>query len=77
MNTLSKIAVKLIRAYQLNGGGRRYFMVDCNFEPSCSEYTARAIERFGFFSGVYRGFLRVKRCSGRDVTGKIYDPLTE
>ncbi len=77
MNPLSKLAVTLIRAYQRSGGGSRYFMVDCNFEPSCSEYTARAIERFGFFSGMYRGLARIKRCTGRDVTEKIYDPLPE
>ncbi len=34
----------------------------CVFEPSCSEYMIKAIEKYGLFRGVYRGIKRLLRC---------------
>ena len=34
----------------------------CRFYPSCSEYTIQAIERYGFFKGIYLGARRLSRC---------------
>jgi hypothetical protein len=34
----------------------------CRFYPSCSEYAAQAILRFGPFRGTYLGARRVLRC---------------
>ncbi|MEK7525630.1 MAG: membrane protein insertion efficiency factor YidD [Patescibacteria group bacterium] len=39
----------------------------CRFEPTCSEYSALAVERHGVFYGLYKSVLRVIRCN----------PLTE
>lgn len=56
----------------------------CVFEPSCSEYTIEAIEKYGAFVGILHGFDRLSRCHhfvSRDnyspipQTGKYYDPL--
>ncbi|MDA9050691.1 membrane protein insertion efficiency factor YidD [Pseudomonadales bacterium] len=66
----------LIRKYRSTGGGRRWFGVDCNFEPTCSEYTYQAIEKYGVLSGSKRGASRIKSCSQRDSFCKCIDPLS-
>lgn len=43
----------------------------CRFEPSCSQYMILAIEKYGFFKGIKKGWDRLKRCvppnSGYDL----------
>ena len=34
----------------------------CVFEPSCSEYMILAVNKYGFFRGVYKGIRRLQRC---------------
>lgn len=34
----------------------------CRFTPTCSEYMIGAIEKYGVFRGVGRGFRRLLRC---------------
>jgi putative membrane protein insertion efficiency factor len=34
----------------------------CRFEPSCSRYMIEAIQKYGPFSGVWRGIRRLGRC---------------
>lgn len=34
----------------------------CLFKPSCSEYMRQAIIRYGVFTGVKKGFDRLRRC---------------
>jgi len=67
------LALKLIDVYQ------RYIRpampASCRFEPSCSEYTKQAIQKYGLIKGVCKGITRILRChpfSGRSG----YDPLT-
>ncbi len=72
---LKRIALRLIDWYQRRGGGDRIFGIDCNFEPSCSEYTKRAIEDYGFAAGVRIGLARIRRCNQPDLPHKIDDPL--
>ncbi|MBO4626325.1 MAG: membrane protein insertion efficiency factor YidD [Alphaproteobacteria bacterium] len=45
----------------------------CRFTPSCSEYTAQAIEKYGVLRGVRMGFRRILRC--RPGGGWGYDPV--
>ncbi len=34
----------------------------CTMYPSCSAYTYGAIEKYGVFNGVKKGFFRILRC---------------
>ncbi|MBR2012524.1 MAG: membrane protein insertion efficiency factor YidD [Alphaproteobacteria bacterium] len=69
----SRIAIALIRMYQLCispfTGGRAV----CRFTPTCSEYTRIAIEKYGFFRGAVMGIKRISKC--RPGGGFGYDPV--
>jgi len=61
----------LIRLYQLGISpllGRR-----CRFFPSCSEYTAEAVEKYGAFKGLSLGLKRISRCHPWNSGG--FDPV--
>ena len=45
----------------------------CKYEPSCSEYTKQAIEKYGVIKGLGKGFKRILRCNPFSKGG--YDPL--
>jgi putative membrane protein insertion efficiency factor len=47
----------------------------CIHEPSCSEYTYEAIDRFGLILGSIMGFFRILRCNPFSEGG--YDPVPE
>lgn len=58
---LRRTAIFLIRkVYQ--EASRRFLPRMCRYVPSCSEYTAQAIEKYGFFKGTWMGALRISRC---------------
>lgn len=67
------IAIKLVRMYQLCispfTGGRAV----CRFTPTCSEYTAQAIKKYGAIRGTWLGIKRISRC--RPHGGFGYDPV--
>jgi uncharacterized protein len=72
---LRAIILRAIRRYQASGGGERLLMVDCNFEPTCSEYTYQAIEQHGLPRGLAMAIRRVRRCSDRDCIERSRDPV--
>jgi putative membrane protein insertion efficiency factor len=47
----------------------------CIYEPSCSEYTYQAIDKFGLIKGGVMGFFRILRCSPLGKPG--YDPVPD
>ncbi|MGV8906802.1 MAG: membrane protein insertion efficiency factor YidD [Acetobacterium sp.] len=68
---LKKILIIIIRGYQkflspLLGN-------NCRFSPTCSEYFILAVEKYGFFKGIYLGGKRIIKCHPFNPGG--YDPL--
>lgn len=47
----------------------------CNYYPTCSEYTRRAILKHGVTKGTAMGVMRIGRCSARFYGGN--DPVPE
>lgn len=47
--------------------------IHCKYEPTCSEYTKQAIEKYGVTKGLFKGFIRILKCNPFSKGG--YDPL--
>lgn len=77
VHPLQRWLVARIEAYQASGGGIDRFRVDCNFEPSCSEYARQAVVRFGVVRGLRLALGRIRRCTDRDCVRRRADPVPE
>lgn len=68
---MTRMLLLLIKAYQ--------FLISpmlgpsCRFTPTCSEYAAQALKKYGALKGVWLSIKRVGRCHPWHDGG--YDPL--
>ncbi len=62
-----------IRAYQKMVSPR--LSPNCRYQPTCSQYTYVAIERFGIARGGWMGLKRIGRCHPLREGG--FDPVPE
>lgn len=74
---LKELVLRAIARYRETGGGRRWFGIDCNFEPSCSAYAHEAIVRHGLRRGLALSWKRIRRCNVRDCVRKRLEPVPE
>jgi hypothetical protein len=65
------IAISLLRIYKY--AISPLLPPSCRFTPTCSEYAAEAIEKYGFFKGMFLGVKRLLRCHPFHAGG--YDPV--
>jgi uncharacterized protein len=73
MMVLRRVAVLPIRVYQLLLSplvGQR-----CKYYPSCSEYAAQAVQRYGILRGLVLAGWRLLRCNPWSQGG--FDPVEE
>ncbi len=54
------IVLKVIKFYQFFISAN--FGRHCRFYPTCSAYTYQAVEKYGIFKGVFKGFWRILKC---------------
>ncbi len=68
---IAKSALALIKFYKL--AVSPYLPSTCIYQPTCSEYTAEAIELHGVLRGVWMGAKRIVRCNPFTTGG--FDPV--
>lgn len=72
--------LKLIHLYQKTDFFHQeifkvFFMTDsvCRFQPTCSDYTYQAVQKYGSIKGLWLGIKRIVRCHPWNQGG--HDPL--
>lgn len=68
---LTVISISLIRLYQRLISPLK--PKACRFEPTCSEYAKQALEKKGFWRGMFLSLRRLLKCHPFHAGG--YDPL--
>lgn len=58
---LARLAVGLVRGYQRWLSPLLPPM--CRYQPTCSQYTLEALERYGLVRGLWLGLRRILRCN--------------
>ena len=71
MPVLTRAVALLIRGYQVTVSP--LLPAACRYQPSCSQYTLDAVERYGARRGVWLGAKRIARCHPFHPGG--YDPV--
>ncbi|MBR2386550.1 membrane protein insertion efficiency factor YidD [bacterium] len=67
---MKKILIKLIQIYRFFS---KFTPSVCRFQPTCSQYTMEAIEKYGARKGLWLGLKRILRCHPKNPGG--YDPV--
>ena len=71
---MKKIMIKFLEFYKKSISPWFESMgVKCKYEPTCSEYTKQAIEKYGAIKGTLLGIKRILKCNPFSKGG--YDPL--
>jgi uncharacterized protein len=68
--------VGLVHGYQRFGRPLTSGFVRCRYSPTCSEYSAAAVERFGIGRGLWLTVLRLRSCTA-EVPEGTFDPVPQ
>lgn len=68
---MSRVAILLLRVFKY--AISPILPPACRFTPTCSEYTADAINQYGVLKGAFLGIRRLLRCHPFSTGG--YDPV--
>ena len=60
---MKKLILTLIKLYKKYLSPENFGLKTCIFEPSCSEYTYKAVEKYGVLKGSLMGIKRIIRCN--------------
>jgi len=71
VSPLARFFILMIRGYQV--ALSPLLPSACRYVPSCSRYTAEAIEKYGALRGGWMGMKRILRCHPFHAGG--YDPV--
>lgn len=71
MPVVARLVVLLIRGYQVTVSP--LLPSACRYQPTCSQYTLEAVERYGALKGGWLGAKRIARCHPFHPGG--YDPV--
>ena len=63
-----------VHMYQHYGRPLSVKIIRCHYQPTCSEYSIQAVERFGFERGLQLTLRRLSSCR-REVPPGTYDPV--
>ncbi len=70
---MKKLALIFLKLYKKYLSPENFGIHTCKYEPTCSVYTYRAIEKYGVLKGSLKGFYRILRCNPFSKGG--FDPL--
>ncbi|MCL2513963.1 MAG: membrane protein insertion efficiency factor YidD [Oscillospiraceae bacterium] len=68
---MGNLFLKFIRFYQKKISP--FLPARCRYYPTCSDYMAQAVKKYGIAKGFFLGFLRLLRCNPLFPGG--YDPV--
>lgn len=68
---MKHLALDLIKLYQATIS--EVTPHSCRFQPTCSQYTYEAIQKYGLIKGSWMGIKRIARCNPFGEGG--YDPV--
>ncbi len=69
-----RVYVGLVEFYQADLSPRLRSYITCRYEPTCSEYSKQAVERFGILEGLALSWRRLNSCQ-RTVPLGTQDPV--
>ncbi|MGE5423285.1 MAG: membrane protein insertion efficiency factor YidD [Ignavibacteriales bacterium] len=67
---MTRVAIFLIKTYQILSQNT---LPSCRYMPTCSTYAIQALEKYGFFKGLWLALCRIARCHPFHAGG--YDPV--
>ena len=69
-----RVWVGCVRLYQHYGRPVTRLVIRCRYQPTCSEYSLQAVQRFGTRHGLWLTVRRLVSCNGRVPQG-TQDPV--